>query len=51
MGENNPDGSSVVQIIEAVSDEICRHYCKYADGGTQDELDEHCNNCPLEKLQ
>ncbi len=49
--DDKTDGSSVVQIIEAVCIEICKHYCKYADNGTQDEFDEHCNNCPLEKLQ
>lgn len=49
--DDKTDGSSVVQIIEAVCDEICRHYCRYAYNGTQDELDEHCNDCPLNKLQ
>lgn len=37
MDDKKSDGSSVVQIIEAVCDEICRHYCKYADNNTQDE--------------
>ena len=49
--DDKTDGSSVVQIMQAVCDEICRHYCKYADNNTQDELDEHCNNCPLNQLQ
>lgn len=52
MAENNPDGSraSVVQIIESVCDKFCKNYCKYTDCGDQDELDEHCNNCPFERL-
>lgn len=50
MAEINPDGSSVTQTIQVVC-EICRLYYKYADDGTQDELDEHCNNCSLRKLQ
>lgn len=51
MGEDNkPDGSSVVNIIESVIEEFCSNYCKYPGWNDQDELDEHCNDCPFNRL-
>jgi hypothetical protein len=42
---------TVLNIIEEVCDEMCNNYCKYIGLDDQDELDEHCNECPLNKLQ
>lgn len=44
---------SVVGIIESVCDDICNNYCKYTEQSftDQDELNEICENFPLNKLQ
>lgn len=47
------DKENVVGIIEAVCDDICNNYCKYTEQAftDQDELNEICENCPLNRLQ
>ena len=48
---------SVTQILEEVVEEMCNHYCKWPDLWDEEaegmELidSEHCQNCPLNKLQ
>lgn len=42
---------SVTELIEEVREEICDKYCKYSDRGlSDDEIEELCTNCPLNKL-
>lgn len=44
---------SVTDLIEEVREEICNKYCKYYDMDhelAQDDLEEICKSCPLNKL-
>lgn len=51
--------TSVIKIIDEVSEEICDNYCKYSDlfkviksDIEMDELSEKfCDSCPLNKLR
>lgn len=40
--------NEVAEVIEEVCQEICDKYCKYSD--RQEQTDEICENCPLNKL-
>lgn len=42
---------TVAKILEEISNEICDHYCKYPNEITdQEEMQQKCINCPLQKL-
>lgn len=42
---------TIPEILEEVSNEICDHYCKYPNEITdQEEMQQKCINCPLQKL-
>lgn len=38
------------EIMEDVKSEMCDHYCKFRSTENQEELDEICKNCPLDRL-
>lgn len=40
--------NEVEEVIEEVREEICDKYCKYSD--KQEQTDEICEKCPLNKL-
>lgn len=45
---------SVVNIIQEVIEEICDNHCKFPDQYSEENeerlYEEHCDNCPLNKL-
>ena len=45
---------SVVNIIQKVIEEMCNKYCKFPEQYSEEDeeklYDEHCKNCPLNKL-
>ena len=43
---------TVVDLLDKVAYEICRHYCKYLEQFENDEekLNEHCEKCPFDIL-
>lgn len=43
---------TVMHILNKIAEEICDHYCKYADRyfEEEEELVEYCWKCPLNKL-
>lgn len=41
----------VSKTIEEVCEDICDHYCRFPrECDTQEELDSHCQLCPLMRL-
>ena len=41
-----------VDVVDAVIEDMCDHYCKYPSECEDDEeLMDICENCPLNKLQ
>ena len=42
--------SAVSILVEACAD-ICDNYCKYPEScSSEDELEEHCERCPMNKI-
>ena len=42
---------TVIHILNKIAEEICDHYCKYADSIEEEaELVKHCWECPLNRL-
>lgn len=52
VGRKNADklAGANNQLIDDVIEEMCDGYCKYPMICTQEKLDEHCDNCPLNEL-
>lgn len=45
----------VTDILQKVAEDVCNDLCKYLDeankhGMSQQELDSHCEECPLRRL-
>lgn len=38
-------------LIEEVIEQVCDHYCKYRDVGSQEDLDTICDDCILANLR
>ena len=57
-----PEGQNIYKLLQWVSDELCDHYCKYAEkmipekpGEDEDMLEgllyeQYCSKCPLMRL-
>lgn len=56
-GKVTDEQKTVAQVVEEVCQDICDHYCKYpAEYNFDDDLsfdriyEDHCNDCPLNRL-
>ena len=41
---------TVTGLLEEIANELCDGYCKYRDTLNEDELEERCEKCPLNKI-
>jgi hypothetical protein len=41
---------TISEMFEDIKEQMCDKYCKYVDELGEEEIDELCTNCPLNRL-
>ena len=42
---------TISEMFEEIKEEMCDKYCKYIDQLGEEEIDELCSDCPLNRLR
>lgn len=44
------DTQTIVGILDCVTTVVCDHLCRYTQEATEEELEQICEHCPMDKF-